>query len=276
MSLLWKEAIALHATDPRIVHNVEAGPREQHVTEAGFKSHVWGTPYSGFWEHTHDPSQLSEDTRENIYGEQYKEPRKRSMDQYGDPNTAHMESHDRRAGEAMEHEVKKRQGNRNDELHSFLADHATNKQFWDTVPKQHVDLREGVHATQPTVFKEHLLRYLKNPYGETEHSRLNTKPKNVYKQAPDPDTGEQHEYYHTQDKPPAPEHVKDYFGNETPGFVRHNGKLHAVEGHHRVAAALMRGDTHIEGRLYDADKHGFPDAPEDDEMSQYEDHEPRS
>jgi len=47
-----------------------------------------------------------------------------------------------------------------------------------------------------------------------------------------------------------------------PRFVRHQGNLYVDDGHHRVGAALMRGDPHIEGYYYNADKHGFPRAQE--------------
>jgi len=46
---------------------------------------------------------------------------------------------------------------------------------------------------------------------------------------------------------------------EKPSFVRHQGKLYVDDGHHRVGAALLRGDKSIEGYFYNADKKGFPE-----------------
>lgn len=44
-----------------------------------------------------------------------------------------------------------------------------------------------------------------------------------------------------------------------PRFVRHQGNLYVDDGHHRVGAALLRGDDAVDGYYYDADKHGFPE-----------------
>lgn len=47
-----------------------------------------------------------------------------------------------------------------------------------------------------------------------------------------------------------------------PRFIKHQGNLYVDDGHHRVGAALLRGDPDIEGYYYDADKKGFPEPPE--------------
>jgi len=44
-----------------------------------------------------------------------------------------------------------------------------------------------------------------------------------------------------------------------PRFVRHRGNLYVDDGHHRVGAALLRGDDSVHGYYYNADKHGFPE-----------------
>lgn len=44
-----------------------------------------------------------------------------------------------------------------------------------------------------------------------------------------------------------------------PRFVKHRGNLYVDDGHHRVGAALLRGDDSVHGYYYDADKHGFPE-----------------
>lgn len=50
----------------------------------------------------------------------------------------------------------------------------------------------------------------------------------------------------------------NYPANERPMFVKHQGDYYTLDGHHRTGAAMLRGDEHIEGHVYDADKHGFP------------------
>jgi hypothetical protein len=267
MSLLWKNAIAVHTADPQTIARIQNGPREVPVTHAGFKSHVWGTPYSGFWEHTHDPAHsLGQDTQERLWDDTWKEPRPQSQNEYGDPSTEHEESHRRRFEDRAGQELQSRQDDRNDDLHRFLTSHATNKSFWDQVPVHHVDLSQDIHATQPYVLKDHLLRYLHNPEDTTDHAQRNLGAPIHHDR--DPGSGETHPYYRTEEAHPdswRQQHVDDYYGNQMPGFVKHEGKVHAVEGHHRVAAALLRGDKAIQGRYHDADQHGFPEPPDEDD-----------
>jgi hypothetical protein len=46
---------------------------------------------------------------------------------------------------------------------------------------------------------------------------------------------------------------------QKPRFIRHQGRLYVDDGHHRVGAALLRGDPSIEGYYFNADKKGFPE-----------------
>lgn len=108
-------------------------------------------------------------------------------------------------------------------------------QRWHDMDKEKVDLSQPIHAMQPFVHKYHLEKYLDDPHADTE-----TKEK--YSGA-DEQTRKAIDHY------PFTHH---------PGFIKYQGRMHVVDGHHRVAAALMRGDSHIEGKVYDADKHGFP------------------
>lgn len=50
----------------------------------------------------------------------------------------------------------------------------------------------------------------------------------------------------------------NYPANDRPIFVKHGGSYFTLDGHHRTAAAMLRGDKSVEGHVYDADKHGFP------------------
>jgi 8-oxo-dGTP pyrophosphatase MutT (NUDIX family) len=81
-----------------------------------------------------------------------------------------------------------------------------------------------VYATQPRVTKRGVDTYLSNP----EHKSGSGRP--------------------------------NYPANDRPIFVKHGGDYYTLDGHHRTAAAMLRGDKHVEGHVYDADKHGFPEA----------------
>lgn len=131
-----------------------------------------------------------------------------------------------------------------DELMDFVHHHGTNKRFWqkhaDFGP---VDIRQPVHATQSHVSQDHIDKYLGNSSATTHEDRG--------------DGG--------------------YLGDEAPLMVTVDGRLHTIEGHHRVAAALQRGDSHIHAYHYDADKHGgLPDEhgnmPDDEDYEDYWDY----
>jgi hypothetical protein len=106
-------------------------------------------------------------------------------------------------------------------------------QRWHDMDRQKVDLSQPIHAMQPFVHKSHLEKYLNEPDAPTQAMENVTDSKNRR----------------------ALEH---YPFTHHPGFVKYQGRMHCVDGHHRVAAALMRGDSHIEGKVWDADKHGLP------------------
>jgi hypothetical protein len=106
----------------------------------------------------------------------------------------------------------------------FVREHGSNANLW----KKHgsfgpVNISKGVQATQSHVSQTHIDRYLDNPHDQSDHS-----------------------YKYNRNT--------DYLGEEAPLFVTHHGILHATEGHHRTAAALQRGDSHINGWHYDLDK----------------------
>lgn len=110
-------------------------------------------------------------------------------------------------------------------LMKFVGNHGADTDLW----RKHgtfgpVSLKRPVHATQSHVSQGHIDRYLANPGERTEH---------VQRFGPS---------------------WNDYLGDEAPMFVTHHGELHTTEGHHRVAAALQRGDASINGWHYDLDK----------------------
>ena len=58
-------------------------------------------------------------------------------------------------------------------------------------------------------------------------------------------------YQPAYDDDPAEWSVLD----RSPNLIRMGGADYVIHGHHRVAAALLRGDTHIEARVWDKDTH---------------------
>lgn len=94
---------------------------------------------------------------------------------------------------------------------------------------QPVPLHEGdVYATQGYVRDHGVAQYLKEP--EQKWRKIQGRP--------------------------------GYPGNDHPLFVKHQDNYYTLDGHHRTSAAMLRGDSHITARLYDADKHGIPQAQE--------------
>lgn len=117
-------------------------------------------------------------------------------------------------------------------LVNFIAEHFENHDLWNAKGSvEDVDLKSGVYATQPYVVKRHLGRYRDNPQDQVDYIKSNG----------------------------WDDEQQKFHGNHMPMFVRHGGEHFTIEGHHRTGAALQRGDTHIRGIVYDADKHGWPE-----------------
>jgi 8-oxo-dGTP pyrophosphatase MutT (NUDIX family) len=117
-------------------------------------------------------------------------------------------------------------------LVDFMHDHRSNRELWHQHGEvQDVDLTHGVYATQPYLVREHLQRYRDDPQSMGATQRANS--------------GTQADW------------LTSYPGTHMPMFVRHQGNTFAIEGHHRVGAALARGEDKIHGTVYDADKHGW-------------------
>jgi hypothetical protein len=113
----------------------------------------------------------------------------------------------------------------NDDLHGFIAEHARNGALWQSKGRLgKVDISKGVYATQSHVHNDILDRYRSSPGAKS---------------------------WSVPDTPGA------HLDVDHPMFVQHGGRLHVIEGHHRVGAALQAGQTHVHGWVYDADKHGL-------------------
>lgn len=117
-------------------------------------------------------------------------------------------------------------------LVNFITEHFENHDLWNAKGSvEDVDLKSGVYATQPYVVKRHLGRYRDNPKDQVDYIKSNG----------------------------WDDEQQKFHGNHMPMFVRHGVEHFTIEGHHRTGAALQRGDTHIRGIVYDADKHGWPE-----------------
>lgn len=219
MSTLWTQAMAWSNLPGERHHDTPS------VRNVGFKGFV-GSSF-------HDDHYSDHDSKahwdEDAYDEAAPEPTTRQFkhhDKHGDFPQSYYDAHDRNYGEVLK---KKKAEDKpdivDDDLHMFIREHGANSELWKN--KAHlgpVDMSKGVHATQTHVSRTHLDKYHANPQAEVHHAGHG-----------------------------------EYLGSHTPLFVTHQGRLHAIEGHHRVGAALERGDKSIHAWHYDADKHGFPE-----------------
>jgi hypothetical protein len=167
---------------------------------------------------------------EDLYDESAPEPTAEEQahyEEHGEHPDSYYERHDKAYQDALGRKRHEDALDHDDPgLMQFVSNHGSNAELWH----RHgtfgpVDLRQPVYATQSHVAKEHIKRYLDNP-GDTA--------------------------WHQQLYGPA---KRDYLGDEHPMFVTHQGRLHAVEGHHRIAASLVRRDRHIQGWHLNLDEH---------------------
>lgn len=241
MSLLWKNAAAFQ----REGMAWHAEPGEEHYAQSA-KS-VRHAGYAGYVGRNTDDDDWGEDENEHgdgfdddLWDEVRPDPtsaQERHYEEHGDYPESHFEQHDVAYQRALLNREQQRKeedtpDHEDDKLHRFISEHGTNTAHW----QQHgeygaVSLKRPVYATQSHVSQGHIDKYLADP-GATSHHKL--------------------KYGETTGN-------SNYLGDGSPLFVTHEGRLHAIEGHHRTAAALQRGDSHIMGWHYDADKHGFPD-----------------
>lgn len=117
------------------------------------------------------------------------------------------------------------------QLVNFILNHAQNDALWHKHGRmEDIDhSRHSIYGTQPFVVQRHLDRYLHNRADEVAHV---------------------HEYGMTPQS-------ASYPGTHHPMFVRHEGNLYAIEGHHRTASDMLSGrPTHA--IVYDADVSGWP------------------
>lgn len=231
MSLLWNTAVQHqampwdHGRDPSghhpIIHSTKKGG------PTGFAGYVDDSEYNDELREGQDDDHDEWD--EDLYEETTPEPtaeEEAHMDEHGEYPESHYERHDEAYQKAKEDRRNQENPDYEDpDLMRFSREHGDNHALWS----KHgtlgpVDIKSRpVYATQPFVSQTHIDKYRHQPTAPT---------------------------WHMQQHGPKYKHLAD----DAPVFVTSNGDLHAIEGHHRVAAALQRGDTHIHGWHYDLDK----------------------
>lgn len=228
MALLWTQAMAWHDGGGLNAREARATP----VKKAGFAGYIG---HEG-WEDHEPENQNLDGFDEDLWDDTHPKPTAKEQAHY-DKHDDYPASHHRRHEEAYLKAITERQAESapddvDDDLHEFTAEHGSDHALWQNKGSLgKVSLRQPVYATQSHVGQKHVDRYLDDPKSTSWHEQKYGQPS---------------------------DHGDRYLGHDHPMFVTHNGKLHVTEGHHRVAAALQRGDTHIHGWHYDGDKHGLP------------------
>lgn len=223
MSTLWVQAMAWRqeADDP-----VRHTPVR--VTDAGFKGYVGDSEYEDGLREDEGPGEDEFD--EDLYDRSSPEPTPEEhahYEEHGEHPDSYYERHDNAYAKALEdRKAEDRPDIEDPELGHFIREHGGSSHLWQN--KGHLGTiplgDRPVYATQSHVSKEHVQRYLDNPQSQTAHE---------------------------MQYGPTPGHL----ANEAPQFVTHEGRLHAIEGHHRIAAALQRRVGSIHGWHFNLDKH---------------------
>lgn len=237
MSLLFaqvqREAMAWSYEDGESRHD---HPQVHSVRNAGYAGYVNMSPERAEDYHSGDDDEDKDGFDEDLWDEHSPEPTDEEdahHEEHGEYPDSYYDRHEEAYNNAIDQRRQKareedRPDYEDDELMDFIGNHGTDKSFW----KQHathgpVDIKSNpVYATQSHVSQTHLDKYLSRPDASTKHDRGDDR----------------------------------YLGDAAPLMVTHNGRLHTIEGHHRVAAALQRGDHHINAWHFNADQHGgLPD-----------------
>jgi hypothetical protein len=219
------------------------------VKHVGFAGHVGQSPEGreewgmGDEDEDEDEGGFDEDLRDSVRPEPTPEEEEHN-DLHGEYPESFYDRHDEAYDHALDQRQRKnheenRPDDTDDELMDFIGNHGTDKEFWHKhATHGPVDIKQPVYATQSHVSQTHLDKYRHAPNAPTHR-----------------DKGDD-----------------SYLGDESPLMVTHRGALHTIEGHHRVAAALQRGDSHIPAWHFNADEHGgLPDS--EGHMPDHEDYE---
>lgn len=238
MSLLWtraaafqREAMAWHVM-PGEENYAKSAKSVRHAGFAGYVDHDAET-LAELNHHGEDDEEegydddLSDQAHENIAQSRDH----RYYEEHGEHPDSYYDRHDEEYSRLKNEKNRENEPDHEDNaMMRFVGNHGTNAEHWQKHGSYGaVNLKQPVYATQSHVSQDHINKYIADP-GATSHHKLKY-----------------------GDSAPA------YLGDGAPMFVTHEGRLHTTEGHHRVAAALQRGDSSIMGWHYDADQHGFPD-----------------
>lgn len=211
------------------------------VRDAGYAGYVGDSERDEELGHDGHEDEFDEDLWDHVAPHPTHEE-KRHLDEHGEYPDSYHERHDEAYGEAQHRKAQEDEMDHDDpDLHHFIGEHGSNATLWKekgTFGKINIK-DQPVYATQSHVNQQHIDHYTASP-GDISHSMRNT-----------PGYGKTHAQ-------------NPYLADEHPMFVTHEGRLHVIDGHHRVAAALQSGQKHIMGWHYDGDEHGFPDEDEDD------------
>lgn len=209
--------IAPHIAKPTSVRNV------------GFKGFVGERDYAGLSRMWHEKEHGGFD--EDLFDSVHPEPTHEEAEHqriHGELPESHFMRHEQAYSDALDQQDRDDTPDIEDQhLHHFISEHAHDNHLWGKPQK--VDLSRGVYATQSHVSQFHMNRHADGPQKSW------------------------HQEVHGYDEDPNDESA--YLGNHHPMFVTHQGRLHATEGHHRVATALSRGENETQGLHYDLDKH---------------------
>lgn len=226
MSLLWsrvgeaarKEAMAWY-TEPGEEHYAQTAKSVRHAGYAGYVGS--GSEDDDYEDEGEDHDEFDED----LYDQAHENIVQSRDERYFEEHDDHSQSYHNRKDNEYERLLKEK-GRENEpdhedpELHDFVRNHGTNTHHWQTHGTYGaVSLRQPVFATQSHVSQTHIDKYLSNP-GAVSHHKT--------------------KYGETAGN-------SQYLGDGAPMFVTHGGRLHATEGHHRVAAALQHGDGNMPG-----------------------------
>jgi hypothetical protein len=232
MTNLWVQAMAW--SEDRMGGRDKTRYTPIHVKQAGFAGVVGDHEDDKEMADQTGEAKPEEEFDEDLWDESTPEPtshEQRHYEEHGEYPEEHFERHDQAFGEALERKrqdaLKSPYDHEDPELRHFIGEHGSNTKLWHDYGRSgKINLRQPVYATQTHVAREHIDKYLKNRNATSHHQQI------------------------------FGAHVgADYLGNEHPMFVTHQGRLHAIEGHHRVAAALERGDTGMHGHHFNLDEH---------------------
>ncbi len=235
MSLLWSQAVKHEAMPWMDERDGKFKTTVAHpVKKAGFASYV-DNEDDVHAQHEDRLNQHDEGDHfdEDAYSDSSPEPTHEEnahMEEHGEYPESFYDRHDTAYQKALEDKRKIKDEDIPDvhdpALTRFVSNRGSDTDFWTQHgERKPISLKGPVHATQSHVSQTHIDRYLNNPTDKTDR---------------------QHGMGTWQSA--------RYLGDEGPMFVTHQGRLHATEGHHRVAAALARGDHSILGWHYDLDK----------------------